>query len=355
MSGMSPRERILKAMRREQPDRVPREAVFTIPVEEMFRLRTGASDYAAYFGMDRRTVEFWRPQPPTDFSRFTPPLPPDSFYDEFGNFVVPGYKYRTTDYIYPMRDLQTVAEIRDYPFPDFRQDHCHAHLDDQIKRLHQDGLAATGSLWGTFFERAWHLRSMENLFVDFYDNPELATALLDKLLELRLFMATRYAAAGVDILHIGDDVGIQKTLLLSVDLWRQWIKPRLAQVIQAARRVKPDLLVEYHTDGYVEPFIPEFIEIGINVLNPVQPESMDPADIKLKFGDRMAFSGTIGSQTTLPFGTPDEIRRVVAERIRTVGKGGGLVLIPSHMVEPDVPWENIMAFFEAAEEFGTYQ
>jgi uroporphyrinogen decarboxylase len=114
------------------------------------------------------------------------------------------------------------------------------------------------------------------------------------------------------------------------------------------------MLVEYHTDGYVEPFIPELAEIGIDVLNPVQPECMDPAEIKLKFGDRLAFSGTVGNQSTLPFGTPDEVRRVVKERIETVGRGGGLVLAPSHMLEPDVPWENIMAFFEAAEEFGHY-
>jgi uroporphyrinogen decarboxylase len=141
---------------------------------------------------------------------------------------------------------------------------------------------------------------------------------------------------------------------MSVPMWRKWIKPRLAQVIQTARRIRPDLLVEYHTDGYVEPFIPELIEIGVDVLNPVQPECMDPAEIKHKFGDRLAFSGTVGNQSTLPFGTPDEVRRVVKERIETVGRGGGLVLAPSHMLEPDVPWENIVAFFEAAEEFGYY-
>lgn len=118
--------------------------------------------------------------------------------------------------------------------------------------------------------------------------------------------------------------------------------------------MKPDLLVEYHTDGFVEPFIPELIEIGIDVLNPVQPECMDPVEIKRKYGNQMAFSGTIGTQTTLPFDTPDNIREVVKERIQTVGTGGGLVLAPSHMVEPDVPWKNIIAFFEAADEYGYY-
>jgi len=133
-------------------------------------------------------------------------------------------------------------------------------------------------------------------------------------------------------------------------MWRRWFKPRLAQVIQVARRVKPDLLVEYHTDGYVEPFIPDLIEVGVNVLNPVQPECMNPAEIKHKYGDKLAFSGTVGTQTTMPFGAPQEVRRVVAERIQTVGRGGGLVLAPTRFVEPDVPWQNIEAFFGAAEE-----
>jgi len=354
VGGMSPRERILRAMRRQKPDRVPREAVFTIPVEEIFRLRTGASDYAAYFGMDRRTVDFRKPQPPADFSRYLPALPDGAFVDEWGNFVVWGFKYHTTDYVYPMRNLQTVAELEEFPFPDFRQERCHAHLESEARFFYDQGLAVTGSLWGTFFERAWHIRGMDNLFVDFYDNADFATALLDKMLEIRIFQATRYAEAGVDILHTGDDLGMQNRLIMSVPLWRRWFKPRLAQVIQAARRVRPELIVEYHTDGYVEPFIPELIEIGIDVLNPVQPECMDPAEIKRKYGDKLSFSGTVGNQTTMPFGTPEEVRQVVAKRIRTVGKDGGLVLGPSHYVEPDVPWENIVAFFEAAEEFGYY-
>jgi uroporphyrinogen decarboxylase len=356
MYTMSPRERILCAMRRQQPDRVPREAVFTLPVEEEFRLRTYISDYETHFGMDRRTVQFHRPLPPQDFSPYHQSLniSEGAFADEWGNLWVNGWKYRTTDYVYPMRNLTTVDELREYPFPDFRPEDCHAHLESEVRSLHDRGLAVTGSLWGTFFERAWHMRGMDRLFIDFYDCPDFAAALLDKMLEIRTFQAMRYAEAGIDILHTGDDIGMQHTLLMSIPMWRKWIKPRLAKVIEAARRLKPDILVEYHTDGFVEPFIPELAEIGIDVLNPVQPECMDPAEIKRKYGHLLAFSGTVGNQSTMPFGTPDEVRRVVAERIATVGKGGGLVLAPSHMVEPDVPWENILAFFEAAEECGQY-
>ena len=354
MTGMSPRERILRAMRRQKPDRVPREASFTPPLLETFRQKTGQDDPAAYFAMDRRAVDFKRPQPPADFSRYLPTVPEGAVVDEWGNLVVHGFQYETTDYVYPMRGLLTVAELAEFPFPDFYQDQCHAHLEQDIQSYHDQDLAVTGSLWGTLFEHAWHMRGMDNLFIDFYDRPEFATALLDRMTAIRSFQATRYAQAGVDILHVGDDIGTQNRPMMSIPLWQRWFKLRLAQVIQAARRVKPDIVVEYHSDGYIEPFIPDLIEIGINVLNPVQPECMDPAAIKRKYGDRLAFSGTVGTQTTMPFGTPDEVRQVVAERIRTVGYDGGLVLAPTHILEPDVPWENVIAFFEAAEESGYY-
>ena len=356
MTLMEPRQRILRAMRRQIPDRVPREAVFTLPVEEEFRLRTGASDYESFFGMDRRTVTFRRPQPPADFSGYLRDIsiPDDGFVDEWGNVYVKGLHYRTLNFVYPMRNLTKPGEIEEYPFPDFSRAECHAHLENEVASLHQRGLAATGDIWGTFFERSWHMRGMDRLFFDFHDNPEFATALLDRMLAIRCFMAARFAEAGVDILHTGDDLGMQHQLLMSVPLWRKWIKPRLAQVWETARLIKPDIIISYHSDGYIEPFIPELIEIGLDVLNPVQPECMDPAEIKQKFGDRLAFFGTIGTQTTMPFGTPDDVRDEVRRRIETVGKGGGLILAPSHMLEPDVPWENILAFFDAAEEFGHY-
>jgi uroporphyrinogen decarboxylase len=354
MSSMSPRERILAAMRRRKPDRVPCEASFTQPLYETFVRRTGQTDPELYFGMDRRSVEFHRPQPPADFTRYLPAGHREGEVDEWGNLLVHGWQYDTTDFVYPMRSLRTVSELSDFPFPDFAQDQCHAHLEGEVQAHHDRGYAVTGSLWGTLFERTWHIRGMAELFIDFHDNQAFADALLDRMLALRVFQARRLAEAGVDILHIGDDIGMQDRIMMSLATWRRWFKPRLQAVIAVGRQVKPDLVVEYHSDGYIEPFIPDLIAIGIDVLNPVQPECMDPAEIKRKYGDRLAFSGTVGTQTTMPFGTGDEVRRVVRERIATVGKDGGLILAPTHILEPDVPWENVVALFEAAAEFGQY-
>ena len=207
-----------------------------------------------------------------------------------------------------------------------------------------------GELTCTIFEQSWYLRGMENLLTDFLSRPEMATALLDCLTELRCFQARVYAEAGVDILRLGDDVSTQRGMLMSPKLWRRWLKPRLARVIAAARAARPGVLVFYHSDGDCRAIVPELIEIGVDILNPVQPECMDPAEMKRLYGDRLSFWGTVGTQTTFPFGSPDDMRQVIRQRVDTVGRGGGLLLAPTHILEPDVPWENIEAFFAAIDE-----
>jgi uroporphyrinogen decarboxylase len=175
----------------------------------------------------------------------------------------------------------------------------------------------------------------------------MAETLLERITKLRIFQAQTYAQVGVDILALGDDIAMQRGMIMSPRMWRKWFKPRLIRVIDAARAVNPDILVWYHTDGDCRVVIPELIEAGVDILNPVQPECLDPAEIKSLYGDRLAFSGTIGTQTTMPFGTPKEVKAVIKERIATVGRGGGLLLAPTHVLEPDVPWENVLAFIEA--------
>ena len=121
----------------------------------------------------------------------------------------------------------------------------------------------------------------------------------------------------------------------------------MQRIIAAARAVKPDLPVFYHSDGNPSAIIPELIDIGVTILNPVQPECIDPVAVKQRYGNQLALWGTIGTQTTMPFGTPDDVRAEVRRRIETVGYDGGLVLGPTHSLEPDVPWENIVALYEA--------
>jgi uroporphyrinogen-III decarboxylase len=117
----------------------------------------------------------------------------------------------------------------------------------------------------------------------------------------------------------------------------------LATFISEIKAINPQLKVAYHSDGMISPIIPELIEIGVDILNPIQPACMDPAQIKRQFGDKLCFWGSIDEQHTLPFGTPADVRREILERLNTIGKNGGLILAPTHHVQLDTPLENFWA------------
>jgi uroporphyrinogen decarboxylase len=350
---MTPRERLLTALDRREPDRLPKNVSFTEPVLRAFRERTGSDDYATYFGLEARLINFAPTRVPYDFSAYLPDLPEGAVVTEWGIGELRRPDTHYYRYAAPMRSLTTIDEILAYPYPDVAAGYRHAGLEAQVADLHARDLAVGGAVTpgdGAFFECAWLLRGLDLLLEDLALRPALAEALLDAVVAQSAFMARRYAEAGVDFIFTGDDVGTERGMLMSPDMWRRFLKLRLARVIAAARAVNPTIPVFYHSDGNCEPIIPELIEIGVTALNPVQPECMDPAKLKRQFGDRLAFWGSVGTQTTMPFGTPDEVRALVRERFATVGMGGGFVIAPTQVIEPDVPWENVLAFFEAVNE-----
>lgn len=186
---------------------------------------------------------------------------------------------------------------------------------------------------------------------DMMTDDERATVHLDRLTADAVARIRLAARAGADLVQLGDDIGMQHTIMMSQDLWRRWIKPRLAAVIRAGREVKPDLLIFYHSCGYVLPFLDELIEVGIDILNPVQPECMPFEEVYKRVGGRISFWGTLGTQSTLPFGKPEDVKKVIWDNLRLCGPQGGLVVAPTHMVEPEVPWENLLAMKQACETY----
>ena len=138
-------------------------------------------------------------------------------------------------------------------------------------------------------------------------------------------------------------------MILSPEVWRKWLKPRLRRAIQAAKQVNPDVICYYHSDGNIEAVVPDLIETGVEILNPIQPECMDPLAIKKRYGKELTLWGTIGTQRLMPFGTPREVKSTVESMIRELGYNGGLVIAPTHILEPEVPWENILALVDAIE------
>lgn len=275
-----------------------------------------------------------------------------TYIDNYGVAHEPGSAaaFHMTKMYHPMEGFDSLEQVLAYPLPDY----SHADASSQqnaTQEAHAADLIAVGNMQMTIWETAWYMRGMENLMTDMMLEEPIAEVLLDRVTDLSVLRAESYARSGVDVLFLGDDIGMQHSIMMSEDLYCTWLKPRLAKVISAARAIKPDIVVFYHSCGFITPMIPHLIDAGIDVLNPVQPECMDFGEIHDQFGDRLSFHGTIGTQTTMPFGTPDDVRREVFKNLEIAGDKGGLFVAPTHLLEPEVPVENIIAYINACRDF----
>jgi uroporphyrinogen decarboxylase len=240
---------------------------------------------------------------------------------------------------HPLVDERAIGS---YTPPDPNRPELYSDAEQMI-RAFKDEYWIVGVTVTTIFETAWALRGLEQILVDMKMAPELANHLLDIPYSYHLAAAKKLVQMGVDMIWTGDDVGAQNRMLIAPKMWREYLKPRMANFIAELKAINPALKVAYHTDGNIEAIIPELIEIGIDVLNPVQPASMDPAMIKEKYGDRLCFWGSIDEQHTLPFGSPADVEAEVLHRLKTIGKDGGLILAPTHHVQLDTPLDNFWA------------
>ncbi len=285
---------------------------------------------------------------------FNPPLAEGAEIDMFGVGHEKGSEEakHMTFMRNPLEFLDSLEELKEYPYPQVIESEADlAEAKEENRLAKEKDCVVFGDMQGTVWERAWYLRSMERLMMDMLCEEELAEFILDYITDIAIKQAEFYAKAGVDFIFLGDDIGMQRSVMMSHELYQTWLKPRLKKVIDSARAIKPDIFVFYHSCGFVEPFIEDLIEIGVDVLNPVQPECMDFKEIYEKYGDRISFNGTIGTQTTMPFGTPEEVRAEVFKNLQIAGKKGGLLPCPTHLLEPEVPPENIEAYLLACKEF----
>jgi uroporphyrinogen decarboxylase len=350
---MNQRERFLIAIRGGKPDKVPKYAEFTPKQLEQLKAKTGYDDPAEYFNYEMQTVYFEPTRQQPDYSRYLGKLPSGSTVTQWGVGEVPGDHYHFTRMVHPLRNFTSVKEIEDYPFPDYEAVYRHHNLEAKIQALHAQELGSV-SRFTMIFEHAWYLRGMENLMLDFIERPKFAEILLDRITDIACFIHRRFAEAGVDLIRTGDDIGTQNRMLMSPAMWRRWLKPRLARIIEAAKCVNPDVKILYDSDGNFDPVIPDLIDIGVDVLAPIQPECNNPDWLKQEYGKHLAFWGSLGVQSTIPFGSPEQVRQEVHRRIQTIGEGGGLVIAPSHVIPPEAPWGNVLAMFDAIEEYGCY-
>lgn len=352
---MNDRENLLSLLRKTGYERMPVHFSMTPDIEKRFYEYTEKTGYqvpaSPFAGIPGS--ELLNPMPHESWKRYyMQDFAPGTSFDRYGVAREPGSAQcmHMTRMHHPLERMTTLEELKAYPFPRLSAK-VSAAQKLAVKQAHSRGKFALGGAECSVWETAWAARGMEVLMMDMLADEEPACFVLDKVTNNTGTSVVNFAKAGADGIMLGDDIGMQKTIMMSGDLYRKYLKPRLKKIIDAARAVKPDIIIFYHSCGYVVPFIEDLIEAGIDVLNPVQPECMDFKELFRQYSRRLSFSGTLGTQTLMPFGTPEEIKNEITDRLDFVGPKGGLLICPTHVLEPEVPVENIVAFIDACKAY----
>jgi uroporphyrinogen decarboxylase len=261
----------------------------------------------------------------------------------------------------PLEGEITIQDVARYPWPNTGDPRRIAGLRDLAILYRSQGHAVMikGVLAG-IFEMAQRMRGMAQLMMDMASDEALAGALLDKMLELKLDfweMALPQLRDVVDVISDADDYGTQVSQLISPRMFRRLMKPRLAILFGRIKELAPNAKLFFHSCGNVRPLLPDFIELGVDILNPVHVRAtgMNPVELKRDFGRDIVFwGGGVDTQDVLPHGTPAEVRADVRRNIEALAPGGGFVFNTVHNIQADVPPENIVAMWQALQEYGTY-
>ncbi|OGO66914.1 MAG: hypothetical protein A2029_13120 [Chloroflexi bacterium RBG_19FT_COMBO_47_9] len=277
----------------------------------------------------------------------------DSYQDEWGvtwRTIEYQTRFGKGKYTEPVgHPLADDRELERYSTPDPDRPDLYAEAERVISEYKSEywivGVTPT-----TIFETAWALRGYEQLLVDMAAHPDKAKLVLDLPFHYHMIVTQHLVRLGVDMIWLGDDVGSQNSMLMSPKMWRAYLKPPMAELIASLRAINPHIKIAYHTDGVVYPIIPELIEIGVDVLNPIQPMAMDPVKLKDSYGDRLCFWGSMDIQQTLPFGSPHDVKQEVLTRLETIGRDGGLLIGPTHNLQLDTPLENFWAMIDTIQQ-----
>jgi len=382
--SMTPRQRVLAAINHEEPDRVPiilgtsntttmkmktylaLAKLLDIPASESYiydwpELGSAAPNEAILQRLrsDARGLLDRFPESTYARNRSRPPHSP--CIDDWGSGQVevePGVWYPG---VHPMSEAQTTDAIENYPWPDMDDPSRVAHVRAEAQKLGEENqYAIIGAPWLLFpLERAFAMQGMEKFMLNLALYPDFAQALLEKIAGLcKTLMGHFLEAAGenLDIIKIGDDLGTQESLLISPKMYRQILKPIHADYI-AFIKERTQAKVFFHTDGDVFDLIDDFIEIGVDILNPIQTSAGKMAnleELKKRFGQRICFCGAVDTHHILPNGAPEEVRQEVRRVIEIMAPGGGYMVASVHTMMENVPPENILAMVDAVEEFGYY-
>ncbi|MDP2897936.1 MAG: uroporphyrinogen decarboxylase family protein [bacterium] len=333
----SPKELVRSAVRHKESHRVPYNFMFSPPAEKRLREYYGADDLIA--ALDMPMFFFGAKDKPL---YAYPEIYGETITDQFGVVWSTSQIDRGSPIGPPLRD----PDLSRYSFPDPDNPTRFFGLAEEVERRRERFLVA---VIGDFWERAGFMRGLERLCLDVLDKPRFVEELLDGIKEYVLRTLDHLATYKPDAVFLSDDYGTQTGLIIAPRHWRQLVKPCLKEIYQAAKR--RGLVVMHHTCGNVREIIPDLIEIGLDILHPIQPETMDIFSLKKEFGSELTFCGGIGTQHLLPHGTPAEIRDTVRRTLDVMARGGGYILEPGITLQDDVPLDNMVAMIETAREY----
>jgi len=346
---MNSRERVRTALSHETPDRPPIFATFVPETEVRLRQITGIDepDLGVALGNDMvkacaglETSFYYR-----DDAEYTCPW-------GIGWRRVPNATGAYTEIVHhPLAGDQ--SKLDGFSIPDPTEPHHYAAVEEAL-RCYGTSKWIIGSCQISIFEAAWYLRGMDQIMMDMITDPDYVHALMDKVMEFPRVACRRFIELGVDMVWLGDDVAGQQGMLLSPELWRTFLKPRYARLFAEFKELNPDIRIAYHSCGNCMAVLEELADIGLDVINPIQPAALDPATVKQRFGKRLTLFGGLDVQHLMPFGTPDEVRRKVVELCEVCGRDGGYILAPAHHIQSDTPTQNIMALYEAGSRTETF-
>jgi uroporphyrinogen decarboxylase len=245
----------------------------------------------------------------------------------------------------------TTDDLDSFPWPDEKVFVPDDALASSIRALKDAGYWTVGDIAEHPFKRAWHMRGFENFLCDYIANPAWVERIYERLLGYLVPWCRRAAAAGTDMIEFWGDVAMQDRMIVPPERWRELDKPVWKRIIRETRKVKPDIKFFFHSDGNVTPIIDDIIEVGFDILNPLQPECVNPGRVKARWGERITLDGGGSVQRTLPFGTVDDVRREVDFLMRCCAYDGGYIFRASNAISFDCPVENVVTFFETARDY----
>ncbi len=327
---MSPRDIVREAVAFRRPPYVPWSFRFTKEAREKLEEHFGTAELDPWIG--NHILELG-----SDIGFFES-LGNERFRDVFG--VVWD---RTIDKDIGNVEGQVLPEptLEGYTFPDPLDPRFFADIPGKIEKF--GDRYRLFCLGFSLFERAWTLRGLEALYMDFIENPEFVHDLFRKIADYNIAQVQGALRHDIDAVYFGDDWGQQQGLLMGYDLWKEFIFPEITRMYRAVRDAGKTVFI--HSCGDVDELFGDLVSIGLGVFNPFQPEVMDVAGLMDTYKGKLAFWGGVSTQRTLPYGSPDDVRAEV-RKMRELGRGGGYILSPSHALEGDVPLENLVALIE---------